>query len=134
MVALWLLAGLAKRRERSPFLAAASLFVLSYLGLGISFYPYIVPPSLTIWDAAAPTASLKFLIVGAAVLIPLILSYTAWSYWIFRGKVRAGSGYHYVPQRPPLVLLRRLLWFIGLWLAGVASLALATLLLRWLLI
>ena len=94
MVALWLLAGLAKRRERSPFLAAASLFVLSYLGLGISFYPYIVPPSLTIWDAAAPTASLKFLIVGAAVLIPLILSYTAWSYWIFRGKVRAGTGYH----------------------------------------
>jgi len=94
MAALWLLAGLAKRRERSPFFAAAALFILSYLGLGISFYPYIVPPSLTIWEAAAPAASLKFLIVGAAVLIPLILSYTAWSYWIFRGKVRASTGYH----------------------------------------
>ena len=94
LAALWLLAGLGRRRERAPFFAAVSLFVLSYVGLGISFYPYILPPSLTIWDAAAPPASLKFLLVGAAVLIPLILSYTAWSYWIFRGKVRAGAGYH----------------------------------------
>ncbi len=94
LVALWLLAGLGKRRERAPFFAAVLLFVLSYGGLGISFYPYIVPPSLTIWDAAAPVASLKFLLVGAAVLIPLILSYTAWSYWIFRGKVGASAGYH----------------------------------------
>ena len=77
-----------------PFLAAIALFVLSYIGLGISFYPYIVPPSLTIWEAAAPDNSLRFLLVGAAVLIPLILAYTAWSYWVFRGKVDPKAGYH----------------------------------------
>ena len=62
---------------RAPFLAALALFVLSYIGLGISFYPYIVPPSITIWAAAAPDTSLKFLLVGAVVLVPLILAYTA---------------------------------------------------------
>lgn len=94
LAALMLLAGLAKQRERAPFLAAVLLFVLAYVGLGISFYPYILPPSLTIWDAAAPVASLEFLLVGAVVLIPLILSYTAWSYWVFRGKVGPSAGYH----------------------------------------
>ena len=94
LAALVLLAGLGRRRERAPFLAAAALFILSYLGLGISFYPYILPPSLTIWDAAAPAKSLEFLLVGAVVLIPLILAYTAWSYWVFRGKVGASAGYH----------------------------------------
>jgi cytochrome bd ubiquinol oxidase subunit II len=94
LAALMLLAGLAKRWERAPFLAAVLLFLLAYAGLGISFYPYILPPSLTIWDAAAPVASLEFLLVGAVILIPLILSYTAWSYWVFRGKVRASAGYH----------------------------------------
>jgi cytochrome bd ubiquinol oxidase subunit II len=94
LAALMLLAGLGRRRERAPFFAAVALFVLSYLGLGISFYPYILPPSLTIWDAAAPAKSLAFLLVGAVVLIPLILAYTAWSYWVFRGKVGASTGYH----------------------------------------
>jgi cytochrome d ubiquinol oxidase subunit II len=94
LAAFVLLSGLAKRREVSPFLAAIALFVLSYIGLGISFYPYIVPTSITIWSAAAPDASLKFLLVGAAVLIPLILGYTAWSYWVFRGKVHHASSYH----------------------------------------
>jgi cytochrome bd ubiquinol oxidase subunit II len=94
LAALMLLAGLGRRRERAPFFAAVALFVLSYLGLGISFYPYILPPSLTIWDAAAPAKSLEFLLVGAVVLIPLILAYTAWSYWVFRGKVGASTGYH----------------------------------------
>jgi cytochrome d ubiquinol oxidase subunit II len=89
-----LLHGLFKRREASPFLAALVLFVLCYIGLGISFYPYIVPPSLTIWSAAAPDSSLGFLLVGAGVLVPLILGYTAWSYWVFRGKVDTVSGYH----------------------------------------
>ncbi len=87
--------GLQERREVSPFLASLSLFVLSFVGLGISFYPHIVPNSVTIWDAAAPDNSLAFLLVGAAVLIPLILAYTAYSYWVFRGKVNsAGGGYH----------------------------------------
>jgi cytochrome d ubiquinol oxidase subunit II len=86
--------GLATGREAIPFFAAAALFVLSYIGLGISFHPYIVPPSLTIWDAAAPDSSLRFLLVGACVLIPLILGYTAWSYWVFRGKVDPTASYH----------------------------------------
>jgi cytochrome d ubiquinol oxidase subunit II len=83
-----------RRRELAPFLAALSLFVLSYVGLGISFYPYIVPTSVTIWEAAAPDNSLGFLLVGAGVLVPLILAYTAYSYWVFRGKVNASGGYH----------------------------------------
>ena len=94
LAALVLFRGLVGRRDASPFLAALALFVLSYIGLGISFYPYIVPPSITIWSAAAPDASLKFLLVGAAVLVPLILAYTAWSYWVFRGKVDPSASYH----------------------------------------
>jgi cytochrome bd ubiquinol oxidase subunit II len=89
-----LLMGLSRRRETAPFLAAVGLFVLSYIGLGISFYPYIVPPTVTIWSAAAPDSSLRFLLVGAGVLIPLIVAYTAWSYWVFRGKLDPTAGYH----------------------------------------
>jgi cytochrome d ubiquinol oxidase subunit II len=89
-----LFTSLARRHDARPFFAALSLFVLSYIGLGISFYPYIVPPSITIWSAAAPDTSLKFLLVGAVVLVPLILAYTAWSYWVFRGKVDPEAGYH----------------------------------------
>ena len=94
LAAFVLFEGLWRGRHASPFLAALALFVLSYVGLGISFYPYIVPPSITIWSAAAPEASLKFLLVGAVVLLPLILAYTAWSYWVFRGKVDTSAGYH----------------------------------------
>jgi cytochrome d ubiquinol oxidase subunit II len=86
--------GLREGRDRWPFLAALAMFVLSFAGLGISFYPFIVPHSLTIWQAAAPDASLGFLLVGAAVLVPMILAYTAYAYWVFRGKVRPGAGYH----------------------------------------
>ncbi len=86
--------GLRDKDERRPFLASVAIFVLSYIGLGVSFFPNLVPPSLTIVDAAAPASSLKFLLVGASVLIPMILAYTAYSYWVFRGKVRPGDGYH----------------------------------------
>jgi cytochrome bd ubiquinol oxidase subunit II len=87
--------GLKERRELSPFLASLGLFVLAYVGIGISFYPYIVPGSITIWEAASPDNSLAFLLVGASVLIPIILAYTAYSYWVFRGKVNAvAGGYH----------------------------------------
>jgi cytochrome bd ubiquinol oxidase subunit II len=86
--------GLYKEREAMPFFAAIALFVLSYIGIGISFYPYIVPPSVTIWQAAAPDNSLKFLLVGASVLIPLILGYTVLAYWVFRGKVDPKASYH----------------------------------------
>lgn len=85
--------GLRNYRDTQPFLSALAIFVLCYIGIGISFYPYIVPPSLSIWDAAAPDNSLKFLLVGAGVLIPVILCYTAYAYWVFRGKVPPG-GYH----------------------------------------
>ncbi|MBU2583203.1 MAG: cytochrome d ubiquinol oxidase subunit II [Alphaproteobacteria bacterium] len=89
-----LLVGLKERHELRPFVSALALFVLCFVGLGIGFYPYIVPHSITIWDAAAPDSSLMFLLYGASVLIPLILAYTAYSYWVFRGKVREGDGYH----------------------------------------
>jgi cytochrome d ubiquinol oxidase subunit II len=82
-------------RDAIPFGAALGLFLLCYAGLGISLWPMIVPPVLTIWDAAAPPATQAFLLVGAAVLVPLILVYTGFVYWIFRGKVRAGEGYHH---------------------------------------
>ena len=68
--------------------------MLSYAGIGISFYPYMVPHSITIWQAAAPDVSLRFLLVGAVVLIPMILAYTGYAYWVFRGKVDPSEGYH----------------------------------------
>ena len=82
------------RREALPFLLSQGLFVLSYVGLGISLYPYAVPRTITVWQAAAPPESLSFLLVGALILIPIILAYTAYAYWIFRGKVDPAGGYH----------------------------------------
>jgi cytochrome bd ubiquinol oxidase subunit II len=93
-VAVALLRALANKQDSQPFYLTLGLFALSYAGLGISMYPYIVPQSITIWQAASPENSQLFMLVGVAVLIPLILGYTAWAYWVFRGKVRAGSGYH----------------------------------------
>ena len=93
-VTVLLLGSLAKRQDTRPFFLALALFALSYAGLGISMYPYIVPQSITIWQAASPRDSQLFLLVGVSFLIPLILAYTGWSYWVFRGKVKAGSGYH----------------------------------------
>src|SRR5438552_6706864 len=88
-----LIRGLLRREERTPFPAALALFVLSYIGIGISFYPYIVPPTLAISDAAAPDESLAFLLIGAVVLVPIIIAYTGYAYWVFRGKVGT-EGYH----------------------------------------
>ena len=92
--AIALFRGLSRKRQLLPFLASLGLFILSFIGLLISFYPYIVPSSVTIWDAAAPHDSLFFILVGAAVLLPLILLYTIHAYWVFRGKVGATGGYH----------------------------------------
>ena len=89
-----LFTGLARGQDVTPFLASMALFVISFIGIGISFYPFMVPPSLTIWDTAAPDASLKFALVGTVVLIPLILGYTAYAYWVFRGKLDPENGYH----------------------------------------
>lgn len=84
---------LKKGREILPFLMALALFLLGFIGLCISIFPYMVPRSVTIWDAAAPHSSQLFMLVGAVFIIPLILSYTGWAYWVFRGKVGI-EGYH----------------------------------------
>ena len=87
----------ALRRNDShlrPFACALGWFVLCFAGLGISMFPLMVPPSITIWDAAAPHDSQLFLLIGSIVLIPIILAYTGYAYWVFRGKVQAGAHYH----------------------------------------
>ena len=86
--------GLRRHSDLAPFLYAEAWFVLCYAGLGISLWPDIVPPGLTIWQAAAPPSSQGFLLVGAVVLIPIILAYTGFAYWVFRGKVKPGMHYH----------------------------------------
>jgi cytochrome d ubiquinol oxidase subunit II len=92
--AVGLVRGLQTDAQYTPFLASLGLFVLGFVGIGISFYPLMVPPSLTIWQAAAPDSSLAFALVGAAFLLPIILIYTAYAYWVFRGKVDPEQGYH----------------------------------------
>jgi len=77
-----------------PFAGSVALFALSYLGIGISLWPMIVPYRLTLWQAASDPSTQAFLLVGTLVLLPVILMYTGWSYWVFRGKVRADIGYH----------------------------------------
>jgi cytochrome bd ubiquinol oxidase subunit II len=93
-VTVMLLRSLANKQDYRPFFLSLALFALSYAGLGISMYPYIVPQSITIWQAASPESSQVFMLFGVAVLVPLILGYTAWAYWVFRGKVKPESGYH----------------------------------------
>jgi cytochrome d ubiquinol oxidase subunit II len=77
-----------------PFIYALGLVFLGYTGLGISLWPNIIPPAISIWDAAAPPQSQGFALVGALLIIPVILMYTAWGYYVFRGKVKSGEGYH----------------------------------------
>jgi cytochrome d ubiquinol oxidase subunit II len=84
---------LRRRSTYWPFLIALVLFALGLAGLGISLYPYVVPRSITIWDAAAPPQSLGFMLVGAAIMIPIILIYTGYAYWVFHGKT-SREGYH----------------------------------------
>jgi cytochrome d ubiquinol oxidase subunit II len=86
--------GLKRERDAVPFVAALGFFILCYAGIGISFYPEIVPGALTIAEAASPDASLEFMLWGAGFLLPIILIYTGFAYWVFRGKVRPGEGYH----------------------------------------
>ena len=94
LVTLLLLRALERRQDYRPFFLTLVLFVLTYAGLGISMYPFIVPQSVTIWQAAAPEKSQLFMLVGVVILIPMILAYTALAYWIFRGKVDPATGYH----------------------------------------
>ena len=85
---------LHSEREVSPFLLSVSLFLLGYVGLAISNLPLMVPPSLTIWDVSAAPSSQLFMLVGTAIMLPVILGYTVFVYWTFRGKIRPGEGYH----------------------------------------
>lgn len=93
LAAAGLFLALARRHDLWPFLLSLVLFALGLLGLGISMFPYVIPEEITIHDAAAPPASLLFMLVGAAVLVPIILVYTGYAYWVFRGKV-GHEGYH----------------------------------------
>lgn len=91
----WLIwRSLAAGREVLPFVGVIGLFLLSFLGLGISTFPYLVPPSLTVWDAAAAPASQIFTLIGVVFMLPIILGYFVFVFWTFRGKVRMGEGYH----------------------------------------
>ena len=84
---------LKKQREGTPFVATMGLFLFTYLGLLASKWPYMVPPDYTLWDAASAYESQLFLLLGFLFVIPIVLAYTAWTYWVFRGKVKQG-GYH----------------------------------------
>jgi cytochrome d ubiquinol oxidase subunit II len=86
--------GVETRHDSMPFISAVALFLLGFLGLAVSNMPYIVPPSVTIWEAAAHPSSQIFMLIGVLLLLPVILAYTVFVYWTFRGKVRPGEGYH----------------------------------------
>jgi cytochrome d ubiquinol oxidase subunit II len=85
---------LRRETHAAPFLLALVLLFLGYSGLAISLWPNIIPPAISLREAAAPPESMGFTLVGALFIIPVILTYTAWSYYVFRGKVKAGEGYH----------------------------------------
>ena len=94
IVTFVLFRSLRRGHHYTPFLMTLALFGLGLAGLGISLYPFVVPPSVSIWDAAAPDDSLKFMLPGVLIMVPIILAYTGYSYWVFRGKVRPGETYH----------------------------------------
>ena len=91
--AYWVWHALRGGSDAQPFIATLCLFLFSYIGLAISLWPMIVPFKVTVWEAAASPSTQAFLLVGTLLLLPIILTYTGWSYWVFRGKVRADVGY-----------------------------------------
>ncbi|MBL43240.1 MAG: cytochrome d ubiquinol oxidase subunit II [Sphingomonadaceae bacterium] len=93
IVALSMIQAIRKARNSKPFWLSIALFFFGMAGLGVTMWPYVVPPGVTIWDAAAPERSQVFMLIGVAITLPLIIAYTAWAYWVFRGKV-ADEGYH----------------------------------------
>lgn len=88
--ALWVFLRRMPRADHTldfaPFVGAVTLFALGFLGLAYSFYPYVVPERLTIWQAASAPESLFIILVGALFVLPMIVAYTVFSYWVFRGK------------------------------------------------
>ncbi len=89
----WEWRALTQGSDAEPFIGAIGLFVISYIGIAISLWPMIVPYQFTLWQAASSPSTQAFLAVGTLFLLPIILMYTGWSYWVFRGKVRADIGY-----------------------------------------
>jgi cytochrome bd ubiquinol oxidase subunit II len=85
---------LRRRHELTPFLGAVALFLMSFIGIAISLWPMIVPYHYTLWETASSPSTQAFLLIGTLFLLPVILMYTAWSYWVFRGKVSGTAGYH----------------------------------------
>ena len=95
LLAAWqILRSVRRRHEGLPFVATIALFIFTFLGLIVSKWPYVVPPDYTFWDAASSPDAQLFILIGALFIIPIILGYTAWTYWVFRGKVTADAGYH----------------------------------------
>jgi len=94
LIALGEWEALRRRHELTPFLGAIALFLMSFAGIAISLWPMIVPYRYTLWEAASSASTQAFLLIGTLFLLPVILGYTAWSYWVFRGKVRGIAGYH----------------------------------------
>lgn len=84
---------LYKKFELAPFLLSIALFILSYIGFCISSWPYIIPHSITVWQAASPDSSLRFILIGTLILLPILLGYTAYAYWVFSGKVTKAEHY-----------------------------------------
>ena len=93
-VAFFTWRALGSASEMKPFIGAIGLFVLSYIGIAISLFPMIVPYHFTLWESASSERTQAFLLVGTLVLLPVILMYTGWSYWVFRGKVDTAASYH----------------------------------------
>jgi len=91
---VWLLWSLKRSPSWQPFAAALALVLLGFTGMAISIWPHIVPPFITIWEAAAPPGTQRFALVGTLIVLPMILAYTGWAYYVFRGKVRESEGYH----------------------------------------
>ncbi|MCE9858553.1 cytochrome d ubiquinol oxidase subunit II [Raoultella planticola] len=84
----------SRKASYGPFMLALGLVFLGFSGLGISLWPNIIPPSVTLWQAASPPKSQGFMLVGGLLIIPVILMYTCWSYYVFRGKINPDEGYH----------------------------------------
>jgi cytochrome d ubiquinol oxidase subunit II len=105
----WVLRHLPGERDRwnwVPFVAATALFVLAFLGLAYSFYPYVVPEQITIYEAASAPESLKIILFGTAIVLPMILGYTVLSYIVFRGKASLLS-YDLIAENPAPEQARR---------------------------
>ncbi|PYE33816.1 cytochrome bd-I ubiquinol oxidase subunit 2 apoprotein [Idiomarina fontislapidosi] len=92
--AFWIYRSIQAKREGTPFIATMGMFIFTYLGLLASKWPYVVPPNYTLSQAASAHESQLFLLLGLLFVIPIVLVYTAWTYWVFRGKVKADQGYH----------------------------------------